>query len=341
MCYAIPGKIISINANKVTVEYFGETKTAINEIADVAIGDYIYAQGGFVIDRIPEKEALEILSDWKDIFFSLKDIDSEYSQFNPYKSPETRKIAVIVEKIEKGASLTENDFEYLLSISNEKELDALYKAANYIRHKFQSNSCCVHGIIEISNQCASNCEYCGISAHNKHIKRYRMTKTEIIEAVDESVNKYGFKALVLQSGENCGYALDELADIISTIKKRFAVLIFISFGEIGREGLDKLYRAGARGLLLRFETSSKEIYEKLHPGCSLDNRIEEIRYAKKLGYLIITGALIGLPGQTPADLAKDIMLTRELGTDMFSFGPFLPASSDPLLRGKSETGGRR
>ena len=113
MCYAIPGKILEIQGNKVKVEYFGETKTAVNEIQNLKIGEYIYAQGGFVINRIPEKEALEILEDWKEIFFSLKEVDEENSQFNPYKSAETRKVAVLVEKIEKGKALTEKDFEFL------------------------------------------------------------------------------------------------------------------------------------------------------------------------------------------------------------------------------------
>lgn len=330
MCYAIPGKILEIQGNKVKVEYFGETKTAVNEIQNLKIGEYIYAQGGFVINRIPEKEALEILEDWKEIFFSLKEVDEENSQFNPYKSAETRKVAFLVEKIEKGTALTEKDFEFLLRISNLKEAEALFKAANYIRHRFQQNSCCVHGIIEISNYCTSNCKYCGISIHNKNISRYKMTKQEILEAVDISVNKYGFKALVLQSGENCGYTLSELSDILKTIKNSFPVLIFISFGEIGAEGLTELYKAGARGLLLRFETSNPVIFKALHPGYSLEKRIEEIRFAKKLGYLTITGSLIGLPGQTPGDLAKDIMLTKELGTDMFSFGPFLPHPETPM-----------
>ena len=53
MCYAIPGKVTAIDGKKVTVDYFGEKKKAINEIVDLKVGDYIYAQGGYVIQTDP------------------------------------------------------------------------------------------------------------------------------------------------------------------------------------------------------------------------------------------------------------------------------------------------
>jgi biotin synthase len=193
-----------------------------------------------------------------------------------------------------------------------------------LRHKYHDNSCCVHGIIEISNDCRRNCLYCGISALNKNIQRYRMNKDEILDCAAEAVEKYGFKALVLQSAEDAAYSVEELADIVKTIKQRHAVLIFISFGEIGLDGLKKLYAAGSRGLLMRFETSNPELYAKLHPGYDLQTRIEHLRYAYELGYLIITGSLVGLPGQSADDIINDMALSRQLHAEMLSFGPFIP-----------------
>jgi biotin synthase len=161
-----------------------------------------------------------------------------------------------------------------------------------------------------------------------------MKEAEILESAHEAVHRYGFKALVLQSGENCGYNVEELAGIIRKIKQKDNVLIFVSFGEVGGEGLKVLYEAGARGLLLRFETSNEKLYERLHPGYSLTDRLENIRKAYDLGYLIITGSLIGLPGQTGDDLLNDILLAKELHTEMYSFGPFLPVPGTILGRTK-------
>ena len=217
-----------------------------------------------------------------------------------------------------------------MSLNDPKELGVLFKAANFLRQKYHRNACCVHGIIEISNHCGRNCHYCGISSNNTGLERYRMSGDEIVEAACEAINGLNFKALVLQSGEDAGYSVSELASIIKEIKSRAAALIFISFGEMPREGLGKLFLAGARGLLLRFETSNPSIYEKLHPGYRLETRLETLRAAAKIGYLIITGGLIGLPGQSREDILNDLRLTKELGADMFSFGPFIPHPETPL-----------
>jgi biotin synthase len=99
---------------------------------------------------------------------------------------------------------------------------------------------------------------------------------------------------------------------------------------VGIYGLQKLYQAGARGLLMRFETSNSRLYSKLRPGKTLENRLEHIREAFKMGYLIITGSLIGLPGQTEEDILNDILLTKDLHAEMFSFGPFIPVPDTPL-----------
>ncbi|OGS27905.1 MAG: hypothetical protein A2297_07330, partial [Elusimicrobia bacterium RIFOXYB2_FULL_48_7] len=61
MCYAIPGKVVEINDKIVTVEYFGEQRKARNEFYDLKLGEYVYAQGGLVIQKMSEREALPVL----------------------------------------------------------------------------------------------------------------------------------------------------------------------------------------------------------------------------------------------------------------------------------------
>ncbi|MBI5700852.1 [FeFe] hydrogenase H-cluster radical SAM maturase HydE [Candidatus Saganbacteria bacterium] len=331
MCYAIPGKVSQIGNKKATVDYFGEQKTAINEIEDLKIGDYIYAQGGYVIEKIPESKALEILSVWRETFFDLHDLDLRLSRLELEKNGIDRKLGQILDNAAEGLALKNSDLLYLLKLEKENELNLLFKASNFLRAKHLSNSCCVHGIIEFSNHCSQTCKYCGISIENKNIARYRMRKAEISDTAFDAINKMGFKALVLQSGEDPGYSVDDLCEIVRDIKSRSAALIFVSFGEVGIDGLKKIYDAGARGLLMRFETSNSELYTRIHPGCELKTRLGHIREAYKMGYLILTGGLIGLPGQTIEDQLNDILLTKELNAEMYSFGPFIP-HPDSFLR---------
>ena len=289
MCYAIPGKIVDVSDTIVTLEYFGERKKARNEFYDLAPGDYVYAQGGVVIQKIREADALPILETWQELFFKLQEVDLRLA----------------------------------------RDDKTLYGTANSIRSRAIGNATCVHGILEFSNHCRNDCLYCGLRKSNTNLERYRMTREEIIEAV-KSANNKGFKALVLQSGEDTWYDAKKLVSIIKEIREKFPALLIMSIGERDLDIYQELYDAGARGVLLRFETGNPELYKKLRPEHILEKRLELIRALHKMGYLIFTGFLIGLPGQKEDDILKDIELAQELGTEMFSYGPFIPHSDTPL-----------
>lgn len=65
MCLAIPGKIISINGDDVIVEYPGEKRSAKIVIGEYKVGDYVFVSEKIVVQKIPEKEALESLKGWE------------------------------------------------------------------------------------------------------------------------------------------------------------------------------------------------------------------------------------------------------------------------------------
>jgi biotin synthase len=311
MCYAIPGKVTAIENKKVAVDYFGEKKTAINEIVDLKVGDYIYAQGGYVIQTVPEKEAIETLETWKELFFELRETDVKLSR-KPSELGVDQSFSLIIDKASEGRELNRDELLRLLKSEKPAEIELLYKTANFLRQKHLSNSCCVHGIIEFSNYCKNDCVYCGIRKSNVELKRYRMTEEEILAAAAEAIEQHGFKALVLQSGEDPEFPVERVAKLIKAIKARHAVLIFASVGETSKPGLKALWAAGA------------QMYGKLHCGDKLEERLEELREAYRLGFLVITGGLIGLPGQTAESLLDDILLTKELNAEMYTFGPVLP-----------------
>lgn len=290
MCYAIPGKVTEINNNIVTVDYFGEKRRARNDFYELSFGDYVYAQGGFIIQKIPPQEAENSLRTWEEFFFKLKEIDLRLAD-----TPKN-----------------------------------LYQRANAVRQKHLGNACCVHGILEFSNFCRNNCLYCGIRKDNAKISRYRMETDEIIAAAEYAAKELNFKALVLQCGEDLWYDAEKLVYLVKKIMQGSPLLLILSIGERDIGLYKELYQAGARGTLLRFETSNPMLYEKYRPGCKLKDRIDLIKKLKDIGYLIFTGFLIGLPQQTDADLLSDIELTGSLSPEMFSFGPFIPHPLTPL-----------
>jgi biotin synthase len=290
MCYSIPGKVLEVADNFVTLDYFGEKRKARNELFTISCGEYAYAQGGFIIQKIPAVQAEAILDSWQELFFKLKEIDERLA----------------------------------------RDSKTLYQKANQIRQKYHGNSCCIHGIIEFSNYCRNDCLYCGIQHNNQAVGRYRMEVAEIIEAAVFAVEKLRFKALVLQSGEDEYYDENKLVAIAEGIMSQSPCLLTLSIGERNPDTFEALYRKGVRGALLRFETSNPQIYARMKPGHSLTQRLDLLVALRKMGYLIMTGFLIGLPGWRKEDIIKDITLTAELGAEMFSFGPFIPHPDTPL-----------
>jgi biotin synthase len=157
-----------------------------------------------------------------------------------------------------------------------------------------------------------------------------MDADEIMERVGFAVEELGFKALVLQSGEDPSYTDGILVDIVKRIRDKYGILLFMSIGERSFECYKRLYEAGAYGALLRFETSNKNIYSMMRPGKKLEERLELIKKLINHGFIVATGFLLGLPGTTKEDIMKDILLTKSLKPDMYSFGPLIPHPCTPL-----------
>ncbi|MBR9699166.1 HypC/HybG/HupF family hydrogenase formation chaperone [Candidatus Woesearchaeota archaeon] len=57
MCLAVPGKIVSIKDDTATVDYGEEKREGKILEGDFKEGDYVIIQGGFVMQKIPQKEA--------------------------------------------------------------------------------------------------------------------------------------------------------------------------------------------------------------------------------------------------------------------------------------------
>jgi len=66
MCLAIPGKIVKIEGDEAVIEYPGQTRTAKIIEGEYAVGDYVFVSAKIIVQKIPEKEALESLKGWED-----------------------------------------------------------------------------------------------------------------------------------------------------------------------------------------------------------------------------------------------------------------------------------
>ncbi len=220
-----------------------------------------------------------------------------------------------------------------LKTEDADKLEKLWTTADSVRRENVGDAVHLRGLVEISNICVRNCGYCGIRAGNPGVQRYRMTADEILDCARLAVG-FGYGTLVLQAGEDYGITADWLSMIIQRIKNETSLAITLSLGERDDADLVAWKRAGADRYLLRFETSNKELYDRIHPplqGRDSD-RFQILRRLREIGYEVGSGIMVGIPGQTYDDLADDILAFREYEIDMIGIGPYIPHPETPLGR---------
>ena len=227
-------------------------------------------------------------------------------------------------------NLAHEELIHLLALENS---DALFAAAYDLKCRYVGKVVSLRGLVELGNNCAKNCYYCGIRRGNDKVERYHLSEDDVVCMARWSFEQ-GYGSVVLQSGE-----------IESAEHTEFIVRILQKIRDFGGddfgitlclgEQTEEVYRlwreAGAHRYLLRIESSVPELYAKLHPADhSYARRVECLRTLKKLDYQTGSGVMIGLPGQTLDDLAHDIEFYHEMDLDMIGMGPYLPHRDTPL-----------
>lgn len=239
----------------------------------------------------------------------------------------------IIKTVENSHTLSKNEIVSLLI--DESINEELFKAADRVRKKYVTDEVHLRGLIEFSNICRCNCQYCGLRKDNKNAQRYRMDFEEIIKLA-KSARDYGYKTIVLQSGEDAYFTKEKMCEIISAIKS-LGFALTLSLGEKTKEEYKAYKEAGADRYLLRIETTDKSLYQKFHPNMQFENRLKCLKDLKSLGFETGTGCLIGLPKQSIESLADDILFFKELDADMIGLGPFIPCPQTPLENEKGGT----
>lgn len=233
-----------------------------------------------------------------------------------------------IQKLAAGQDIQFDDLVDILSSENKEITYCLHAAADRKRQETVGNTVLLRGIIEISNICRQNCQYCGLRKDNHRIHRYRMSEEEVVAAARE-IADCQISTVVLQSGEDQA-PVDQICALVRKIKNETDLFVTLSLGNRSYEDFRQFKEAGADRYLLKHETSSQELFETLRPGSSYENRRRCLQWLKALGFETGAGNLIGLPGQEINDLAADLLYLKALQPDMIGIGPFIPHPQTPL-----------
>jgi len=206
----------------------------------------------------------------------------------------------------------------------------LHVQAAATRDAVFGRSVIVRGVIELTNICRVNCDYCPMRRdNNRQNTSYMLEPADILSAV-RAVRDAGIDVVVFQGGE-VPQTTAVLSELLPDIRALFSgrVEVLLGLGIKSEAEFRALKERGADTYVLKHETADPVLHRQIR-GESLDVRLAALRTLLRLGYRVGTGCIVGLPGQTTDSLAEDILLAESLGVQMCSASPFVPTAETPL-----------
>ena len=228
--------------------------------------------------------------------------------------------------------LDRNEVREALLLRGEDQ-QALFQRARLSRARhFEDGDIEVRSVLEISNLCRQECLYCNM-ARGHGLERYVMAPEQVVEIVEATYQK-GRRFFLLQSGENLSQSfLNGVAKATRQIKDRMPdATLILCLGALSRANYDLLRDNGADRYILKFETSSPELYAVMKPKENLKDRLDSLQAAIDAGLQAGTGNIVGLPGQSLDSIVEDLLLTCEYPLGMVSASVFIPGENSALAQ---------
>ena len=89
------------------------------------------------------------------------------------------------------------------------------------------------------------------------------------------------------------------------------------------ETMALMKEAGCRLVTVGFESASQKVLDGMHKGLKLEQSIEFMRYAKKLGILVHGCIMVGNPGETRKTMEESFNFAKKLDCDSMQFYPLI------------------
>lgn len=187
----------------------------------------------------------------------------------------------------------------------------------------------VRAVVEASNYCRQNCDYCGMRRDHRSLSRFRAKVDQLADLLihqrPDSVTDVN-----IQTGEDPLAAREVVLPLVQVLRRETPLGISVCLGSLGPALYAQLQEAGATTYILKFEMAGPGRYERFHAPGTLASRIRHIRLLADAGWNVSSGFIAGLPGQTTADLLTNLALAKTLPLVGCSVSPFIPGDETPL-----------
>lgn len=221
----------------------------------------------------------------------------------------------ILSKVKNNEELTDSELLELFEIDNESNLKKLLKVASDIRSQ-NYNEIKLTSTIHLTNKCLiePKCKYCGFAAKTSshgYYNAFYKSNEEILEAA-KCVEKSGIPRISCSGGY--GYKGKQGVNAVKIIKENTNLETLVNVGaDLNEKSVNQLKEYNADTICINLETTNKELFKKLKPGDSLEDRINACEMVCNAGLELSSGLLIGI-GESYQDRINHLRFLKRFKT---------------------------
>ncbi|MBV4448590.1 biotin synthase BioB [Clostridium tyrobutyricum] len=227
-------------------------------------------------------------------------------------------ILKIGQSILQGGNIT-YEGALMLGDANDSDTILLCSFANKIREKYNGNNVDLCSVINAkSGNCSEDCAFCAQSSrHHTTAKCYPMIdEDEIVETAIRREKAGAKHSDICTSG--LGYTGQEknfkiIINAFKRMKKETNLKLCACLGTLTMDAAEQLKDAGVERYNHNLETA-RSFFTNIVSTHGYDERIQTIRYAKKVGMEVCSGMIIGM-GESMDQRIEHGFLLKELDVD--------------------------
>src|SRR5581483_4286178 len=205
----------------------------------------------------------------------------------------------------------------------------LHEEARAVRDKVFGPRVFVRGVVEVSSHCRENCRYCAMRRDNRALTRYRLAADELAELIIHQ-RPASITDIDIQAGEDPVAVREVVLPLVRELRRRTNLGITLCLGTLSQQEYDELREAGGDYYVMKIETGNPDHYDLIGAPGSLAERVAAICYLARTGWKVSSGLIMGLPGQTSAEVEQTLNLLTLLPLAGCSVSPFVAGEQTPF-----------
>jgi len=236
-------------------------------------------------------------------------------------------------KVLEGGEISPDEAAWLFK---EAPRDELREAAHEITDRMSEKTFDFCAIISArQGRCSENCKWCAQSAHwATGCEAHGWVGTdECVRAAKEAEANGANRIGIVTAGRGqSDREIDEISDALKAIAANAKISLCASLGLVTEEQLLKLKSAGLSRLHCNIETAPSH-FKSLCTTHTSEDKMKTLRAAKKLGFKLCCGGIIGM-GESDDQIVEFAFALKSIGPDSIPVNILHPIPGTPLADAK-------